>query len=125
LVFLEKKKPGSSVPVGFTSAKSSDFAMLLRAVRSTRGSSARFFSVNIDKSPGQKAKLTGYWTSKLPQELVAAMSQGEGDGDIRTVMRQAASQARLVAASVKSGDDDEAKRVEREAVSATTRGMDR
>ena len=99
--------------------------MLLRAVRSTRGSSARFFSVNIDKSPGQKAKLTGYWTSKLPQELVAAMSQGEGDGDIRTVMRQAASQARLVAASVKSGDDDEAKRVEREAVSATTRGMDR
>lgn len=94
--------------------------------RASRSFICRLFSVNIDKSPGQKAKLTGYWTSKLPQELVAAMSQGEGDGDIRTVMREAARHARLVAeASGKSGDDDDTKRVEREAVSASTRGMDR
>jgi len=54
---------------------------------------SRYFGVRVDKSHGQRAKLTGVWTSKLPQEMVAAMSQGDGDGDIFAEMKRAAAQA--------------------------------
>ena len=66
-----------------------------------RGSlTQRRFAVKIDKSHGKKAQLTGIWTRKLPPEMVAALSQGDGDGDIRDAMRRAAEQAIEATAAV-------------------------
>mgnify|MGYP006087097425 CR=1 FL=1 len=89
-------------------------------------STRRSLSVKIDKSPGQKGKLTGYWTSRLPQELVAAMSRGDGDGDIRTMMREAAEEGKAAAAAAAAavdGDVDDA--AKRDAVKAASRDLDR
>jgi hypothetical protein len=84
--------------------------------------------VKIDKSPGQKGKLTGYWTSRLPQELVAAMSRGDGDGDIRTMMREAAEEGKAAAAAAAAaadGDADADEAAKRDAVKAASRDLDR
>ena len=80
---------------------------------------ARLLGVRVDKSHGERAKLTGLWTSKLPQEMVAAMSQGEGDGDIFVAMRAAAKQAMEANASVNK------EQIQKEARKEATRDHDR
>ena len=82
----------------------------------------RSFGVRVDKSHGQRSKLTGVWTSKLPQEMVAAMSQGDGDGDIFEAMKQAARKAGDAKSAMKAGDHDQ---VKQEAQKETRRDHDR
>ena len=102
---------------------------MLRASRARVATICRSFAVQIDKSPGQASKLTGYWTSKLPQELVSAMSQGEGDGDWKSMMRAAAENTRKTSSSSNDSnrreDDHTEKRAKLDAIAAATRGMDR
>ncbi len=106
LFFSARKTPVPTVPI--FAPRRSAFA-------------ARSLGVRVDKSHGERAKLTGLWTSKLPQEMVAAMSQGEGDGDIFAAMQTAAKNAKAHAAA-KTGS---AEQIQNEARKEATRDHDR
>jgi hypothetical protein len=68
----------------------------MKSVRSFFGKSilSRGFAVRIDKSFGKKPALTGNWTSRLPPEMVSAMSDHH-DGDVKDQMRRAAEAMQL------------------------------
>ena len=69
---------------------------LMRGHGAARGFRAQLpggcLAVKIDKSPGKRQVLTGYWTRRLPAELVSAMSDSDGV-DIRDSMSAAAAAA--------------------------------
>jgi hypothetical protein len=80
----------------------------------------RCFAVRINKSFGKKPALTGNWTSRLPPEMVSAMSDHH-DGDFRDQMRAAAEAAKLHAKE----EGDLKEKVESEARRDMRRDFDR
>ena len=86
--------------------------------------SIRTFAVRINKSFGKRPNLTGNWTSRLPPEMVSAMSDHH-DGDFRDQMRAAAEASKSRNQNVEENPMNLKKKVESEAKRDMRRDFDR